>query len=85
MFINYLFLAHPHHQGVSYLAHLLFAMGIAIQLGHRVIAFTLHAIFPFIDIPRELDLEATTRYLQEQNGWIEGQKPQGSLGLQKIK
>lgn len=85
MYLMHLFLAHPHHQGVSYFAHLLFAMGIAIQLGHRVIAFTLHAIFPFIDIPRSLDLEATTRYLQEQNNWIESQKPEGNLSYQKTR
>lgn len=85
MFIYHLFFAHPHRQGVSYFAHLLFAMGIAIQLSHRMIAFTLHAIFPFIDIPRSLDLEATTRYLQEQNNWIEDQKPESNLNFQKIK
>lgn len=79
MLLIRIFLAHPHHQGVSYFAHMLFAMGIAIQLGHRVIAFALHAIFPIIDIPRSLDLEATTRYLEEQNNWIEGQKPEVNL------
>jgi len=85
MYLIHLFLAHPHHQGVSYFTHLLFAMGIAIQLGHRMIAFALHAVFPFIDIPRSLDLEATTLYLQEQNGWIENQKPEGKFSFHKIK
>lgn len=79
MLIIRLFLAHPHHQGVSYFAHMQFAMGIGMQLGLSVIAFILHAIFPFIDIPRSLDLEATSRFLQEQNNWIEDQKPKGSL------
>jgi len=83
MYLIHLFLAHPHHQGVSYFAHLLFAMSISIQLGHRVIAFALHAVFPFIDIPRSLDLEATTRFLQEQNNWIEGLKSGEKCNLQK--
>lgn len=79
------FLAHPHNQGVSYFVHLQFAMGIAIQLGLSVFFFTLHAIFPFIDIPRSLDLEASTHFLQQQNNWIEGQKPEGNFGLQRTK
>jgi hypothetical protein len=69
------FSAHPNRQGVSYLEHLLFAMGIAVRLFYSVIAFTVHAIFPFIDIRRELDLQATTDFLQERNQWIGNKKP----------
>jgi hypothetical protein len=68
------FSAHPQEQGISYTAHLIFAMGIAIRLMHSVIAFALHGLFPFIGIRKELDLEATTRFLQQQNNWIENQK-----------
>ena len=65
---------HPHQQGISYLQHMCFAIGISSRLFRSVIAFTLHAIFPFIDIQRSLDLEATARFIQEQNNWIENSK-----------
>ena len=65
---------HPHQQGISYLQHMSFAIGISSRLFRSVIAFTLHAIFPFIDIQRSLDLEATARFIQEQNNWIENSK-----------
>lgn len=63
--------SHPRKQGVSYLEHWCFAMGIAYRLLVSVIAFGLHAMLPFIPIERRLDLEATARYLQERNRWIE--------------
>lgn len=69
------FSAHPHRQGITYLAHFAFAMSIALRLILSVVAFATHAVFPFIGIDRSLDLEATMRYLQEQNDWIEGSKP----------
>jgi hypothetical protein len=72
-----MFNAHPQEQGITYSDHLRFALGIAIRLLHCVIAFALHAIFPFIGIRRALDLEATTRFLRKQNNWIESrEKPQ---------
>jgi len=69
-----LFTEHTQQQGVTYMEHLVFAMGIAIRLLSSVIAFTLHAIFPFIDINKNLDLEETARFINEQNDWIEGIK-----------
>ena len=69
------FIVHPYHQGISYWAHFAFAMGIALRLLQSVVAFAAHAVFPFIGIDRSLDLEATSRFLQGQNDWIEGQKP----------
>lgn len=65
------FKIHPHKQGISYSEHLLFAMGIAIRLFRSVIAFTLHALFPFIDIKRTLDLQETVNFILERNSWIE--------------
>lgn len=58
------FIHHPHQQGVTYTEHLIFAMGIALRLLSTVIAFAAHAIFPFIDIRRSLDLEATADFYQ---------------------
>ncbi|RDH80689.1 MAG: hypothetical protein DIZ80_16815 [endosymbiont of Galathealinum brachiosum] len=65
------FTKHTKQQGVSYLLHLGFATGIAWRLLSSVIAFALHAVFPFIDIDKSLDLDATIDYLQERNHWIE--------------
>jgi hypothetical protein len=65
---------HPHKQGVTYLKHWCFAMGIAYRLLISVLAFALHAMLPFIPIEPRLDLEATAAYLAERNQWIESAK-----------
>lgn len=65
------FTQHTQQQGITYLEHLFFAAGIAWRLSCSVFAFTAHAIFPFIDINKALDLEAMVDYLQERNNWIE--------------
>ena len=69
-----IFTKHTQQQGVSYGEHLFFAIGIAIRLANSVIAFALHGIFPFIDIKKELDLEATARFIKAKNNWIEDKK-----------
>jgi len=66
-----LFTAHPHEQGVSYIEHWVFAMGVAWRLLQSVVAFAVHALLPFISIERRLDFEATSRYLLERNRFIE--------------
>ena len=68
------FTYHTQQQGVSYIAHWVFATSIALRLLSSVIAFACHGVFPFINIRRSLDLEATSRYLQQRNGWIESKK-----------
>jgi hypothetical protein len=62
---------HPHAQGVSYLEHWAFAMGIAWRLLSSVFAFALHAVLPCISIRRRFDLEATSAFLLERNRFIE--------------
>lgn len=69
-----LFTEHTQKQGVTYMEHLVFAVGIAVRLLISAIVFLLHGILPFVDIRKELDLEATRDYLDEQNDWIEGMK-----------
>ncbi|MEJ2181521.1 MAG: DUF6356 family protein [Gammaproteobacteria bacterium] len=69
-----IFNEHPQKQGISYMAHLIFAMRVAVRLFNGVAVFASHAIFPFIPIGRSLDLEATIIFLQEQNDWIETKK-----------
>lgn len=66
-----IFTEHPHAQGVSYLEHWGFAMGIAWRLLRSVVAFALHALLPCITIERQLDLEATSAFLLERNAFIE--------------
>ena len=69
-----IFTEHTQQQGVTYLEHMFFAICIAIRLANSVIAFTLHGIFPFIDIKTDLDLEATARFISAKNNWIEHKK-----------
>ena len=66
-----IFTGHPHAQGVSYFEHLAFAIGIAWRLFRSVLAFSLHALLPFITIGRQLELEATSAFLLERNDFIE--------------
>lgn len=68
------FTTHPQQQGIRYIEHCHFAMGIACSLLTSVVAFTLHAILPFIPIAPRHDLEKTTAYLMECNQWIESSK-----------
>lgn len=69
-----IFTNHTKQQGVSYLEHMFFAVGIAMRLLLTVIAFALHGIFPFIDIRKDLDLEETARFINSKNNWIEDKK-----------
>ena len=62
---------HPHTQGVTYFEHWGFAIGIAWRLLRSVVAFSLHALLPFITIDRQFDLEATSAFLLERNDFIE--------------
>ena len=68
------FTIHTQEQGVTYMEHWYFAMGIAGRLLISVMAFAIHAILPFIEIKQRHDLEATMAYLNERNEWIESQK-----------
>ena len=68
------FTTHTQQQGVTYVKHWYFAMGIAYRLFISMIAFAAHAILPFIPIKPEHDLEATIAYLDQQNYWIESAK-----------
>ncbi len=69
-----LFTEHPHQQGISYMEHARFAIGIAYRLVSSAIVFALHAIVPAVRIEPRLDLEATIDFLDERNWWIENSK-----------
>jgi hypothetical protein len=75
------FTEHTQRQGLTYIEHWCFAMGIAYRLLSSVVAFALHAIFPFIDIECRLDLEATAAFVEERNRWIEGAKERNNIDL----
>ena len=68
------FTDHPRQQGISYIDHYCFAMGIAWRLLITVIVFALHAILPIIPIAPRHDLEKTTAFLMERDQWIESAK-----------
>jgi len=63
--------AHPQRQGISYIEHWCFAMGIAFRLLRSVVAFILHAMLPCIPISPRFDLESTASFLLKSNRWIE--------------
>jgi hypothetical protein len=65
------FTTHTQKQGVTYWEHWGFAMGIAYRLLVSVMAFSIHAMLPFISIESAHDLEATAEFLEERNHWIE--------------
>ena len=71
------FTAHPHRQGVTYLEHWRFAMGIACRLLMSVLAFAAHAMLPSISIGSSLDLESTAAFLMERNRWVETARDAG--------
>ena len=50
-----LFTEHTHKQGLTYIEHGCFAMGVAWRLMNSMAAFTVHAIFPFIRIAGKHD------------------------------
>ena len=76
-----IFAAHTREQGVTYIEHLIFALRISARLFRSVVAFALHAIFPFIGIRKEYDLEATAAFILHQNDWIESREKPAKQAL----
>ena len=75
-----LFTAHPYRQGITYIEHSWFAMGIACRLSVSATAFLVHAMLPFVHINPQHDLEATAAFLTEQNRWIESASATPRIG-----
>ena len=65
------FTDHTRAQGLTYMQHWCFAMSVAWRLLSSVIAFSLHAMFPFLHIARRLDFEATIDFIHGKNTWLE--------------
>lgn len=79
-----LFTEHPVDQGFTYFSHYVFAAGIALRLLRSALAFVLHAVFPFVPIAPELDLEATSAYVLERNRFVE-QSAQAASGDRDVR
>ena len=63
-----LFTKHPKENGHSgFFSHLFFSGEIALRMAIATCVFTVHAIFPFIPIPKFLNLEMTIQYLIKKN------------------
>jgi len=62
------FTKHPKENGhPGFFSHLFFSGSIALRMSIAVCVFTVHAIFPFIPIPKFLNLEMTIQYLIRKN------------------
>ena len=72
-----LFKKHPQETvGETWGQHCYFAVGVGIRLIFTSLIFILHGIFPFISIPKWLNLEESIRFLEKENEYREkhGQK-----------
>jgi len=65
------FCKHPReHAGKTYWVHGKFALFISIRLLASSAIFALHAIFPFIPIPKRLNLGCTIDFLKNRNDHV---------------
>ena len=63
-----LFIKHPRENAnETWWQHCQFAIGVAIRLIFTSIMFIIHALFPFIGIPRWLNIEDTIGFLEKEN------------------
>jgi len=62
---------HLKEKNKTYLQHLVFAMRVSIRLSLSSTTFFVHALFPFIEIPYNLNLESMALYLFERNNELE--------------
>ena len=65
------FTKHAAEKNKSYLGHAWFALKIGLRLSLSSTCFFVHAVFPFIGIPYNLNLESTALYLFEKNNELE--------------
>jgi len=63
-----LFTKHPKENGHSgYFSHFYFAFSISARCAISAMAFFMHALLPFIPLPKFLNLEMTIQYLIKKN------------------
>ena len=69
------FTKHPRENaGENWWQHCQFAIGVGFRLIFTSLIFILHGIFPFIEIPRWLNLEESIRFLKQENEYRESSK-----------
>ena len=62
------FTKHPREAvGETWLQHCIFAVGVGIRLIFTSFIFIIHGVFPFIAIPKWLNLEESIRFLDKEN------------------
>jgi len=62
------FTKHPRENAYeTWWQHCQFAIGVGIRLVFTAIVFVIHAVFPFVTIPRWLNLEDTIVFLEREN------------------
>ena len=62
------FTKHPREAvGETWWQHCRFAVGVGIRLIFTSLIFILHGVFPFISIPKWLNLEESIRFLDKEN------------------
>ena len=63
-----LFTKHPRkNANETWWQHCQFAVSVGIRLVFTAIIFVIHAVFPFVGIPRWLNLEDTIGFLEREN------------------
>lgn len=60
-----LFTKHPNSVGETYWQHLKIALKGTVRLGISAIIFLVHAIFPFIPVPKPYDLVSLSDWLND--------------------
>jgi len=61
------FTKHPHSKGRTYWHHLRFSSKISLAMLASGVIFLIHAVFPFVPIPKQLNLEAAALRLIKWN------------------
>jgi len=74
------FTKHPREcVGETWWRHCQFAIGVGVRLVFTAIIFVIHAVFPFVGIPRWLNLEDTIVFLERENENREDKKVEHSF------
>lgn len=64
-----LFKAHPAEKNQSYRSHFKFAFSTGVRLGIASVFFLIHAIFPFIPVPKNFNCHDLIHALVECERW----------------
>tara|TARA_Y100001963_G_C6554014_1_gene341129 strand:+ start:191 stop:418 length:228 start_codon:yes stop_codon:yes gene_type:complete len=70
-----LFTKHPKEDAnETWWEHCQFAIGVGIRLIFTSLIFILHGVFPFVSIPKWLNLEESIRFLEKENEYRENKE-----------